>query len=116
MSAADGSKARCVVFNPTARGDKARRFRSQLDKIATESTLKLTTRAGDARRLASEAVDEGFETIVAAGGDGTLNEVLNGIGDSRGGFEKCRLGVLPLGTVNVFAREMAIPAELEQAW
>jgi YegS/Rv2252/BmrU family lipid kinase len=66
--------------------------------------------------LAAEAVREGFEIIVAAGGDGTLNEVLNGIGDERDGFERSRLGVLPLGTVNVFAQELTIPAKLEQAW
>jgi len=42
--------------------------------------------------------------------------VLNGIGDAPGGFERARLGVLPLGTVNVFARELALPAGLEAAW
>jgi YegS/Rv2252/BmrU family lipid kinase len=61
-------------------------------------------------------VQEGFEIVVAAGGDGTLNEVLNGIGDAEEGFERTCLGVLPLGTVNVFARELAVPADLESAW
>ena len=83
---------------------------------AAESTLKLTAAAGDARRLAAEAIGEGFEVIVAAGGDGTLNEVLNGIGDVPDGFERARLGVLPLGTVNVFARELALPVKLDAAW
>ena len=106
----------CVIFNPTARGDKARRFRRHLDAIGRESTLKLTAAAGDARRLAAEAVSEGFEVVVAAGGDGTLNEVLNGFGDVPDGFERARLGVLPLGTVNVFARELAIPTKLDAAW
>ena len=106
----------CVIFNPTARGDKARRFRRHLDAIGRESTLKLPTSAGDARRLAAEAVGEGFEVIVAAGGDGTINEVLNGIGDAPEGFARARLGVLPLGTVNVFARELAIPMQFDAAW
>ena len=106
----------CVIFNPAARGDKARHFRHHLDAIGTAGTLKLTAAAGDARRLAAEAVNEGFEVIVAAGGDGTLNEVLNGIGDVPDGFESARLGVLPLGTVNVFARELAIPTKLDAAW
>jgi YegS/Rv2252/BmrU family lipid kinase len=66
--------------------------------------------------LAGEAVREGYEVIVAAGGDGTINEVLNGLGDAPEGFERARLGVLPLGTVNVFAREMAIPGRLDLAW
>ncbi len=106
----------CVIFNPTAKGDKARRFRRHLDEIGTRGTLKLTTGPGDARNLAEQAVREGFETIVAAGGDGTVNEVLNGLGDAADGFERVRLGVLPLGTVNVFARELAIPTKLTEAW
>lgn len=106
----------CVIFNPAARGEKARRFRHHLDRIATQAKLKLTTVAGDARRLAAEAVAEGFDTVVAAGGDGTLNEVLNGLGDVPGGFQRSRLGVLPLGTVNVFARELEIPLKVPAAW
>jgi YegS/Rv2252/BmrU family lipid kinase len=106
----------CVIFNPAARGEKARRFRRNLDEALAGCTLKLTAAAGDGRRLAAEAVQEGFDNIVAAGGDGTLNEVLNGLGDAPGGIERCRLGLLPLGTVNVFAREMGIPTRLEAAW
>jgi len=106
----------CVIFNPTARGNKARYFRRHLDDIGSQSTLKLTTAAGDARRLAANAIQEGFEVVVAAGGDGTLNEVLNGFGDVPDGFDRTRLGVLPLGTLNVFARELAIPAKLDAAW
>jgi len=106
----------CVIFNPVAKGEKASRFRRHLDEIAAQSTLKLTVAPGDARRLAAEAVTEAFETVVAAGGDGTLNEVLNGIGDAPDGFDRARLGVLPLGTVNVFARELRIASTLELAW
>ena len=106
----------CVIFNPAARGDKARHFRKHLEEFGMQSTLRQTAAAGDARRLAAEAVREGFEVVVAAGGDGTLNEVLNGIGDVPDGFERARLGVLPLGTVNVFAQELGVPARLEAAW
>jgi diacylglycerol kinase (ATP) len=106
----------CVIFNPAARGNQARRFRRQLDAIGTESALKATTGPGDARRLAAEAVGEGFDVVVAAGGDGTVNEVLNGLGDAPDGFARARLGVLPLGTVNVFAREAGLPLRLELAW
>jgi len=106
----------CVIFNPTARGEKAKRFRRHLDEIGADCALKQTKAAGGARPLAAEAVREGFETVVAAGGDGTLNEVLNGIGDVPDGFEKVRMGVLPLGTVNVFAKELGMPAALMQGW
>ncbi|HEY4414947.1 MAG TPA: diacylglycerol kinase family protein [Verrucomicrobiae bacterium] len=106
----------CVIFNPTARGNKARHFRQHLGDVAGDCAFKATAAGGDARRLAAEAVAEGFDLIVATGGDGTVNEVLNGIGDVPDGFVRARLGVLPLGTVNVFARELKIPAKLKAAW
>jgi diacylglycerol kinase (ATP) len=106
----------CVIFNPTAKGEKARRFRRHLAQIQPECDVKQTSGVEDARRLASEAVLEGHETIVAAGGDGTLNEVLNGMADVANGFQRARLGVLPLGTVNVFARELGIPHRFDLAW
>jgi YegS/Rv2252/BmrU family lipid kinase len=106
----------CVIFNPAARGEKGRRFRHQLDTIGPQCALKATTAPDDARRLAAEAVADGFELIVAAGGDGTVNEVLNGLGDAPDGFARARLGVLPLGTVNVFARELNIPLRIGRAW
>jgi diacylglycerol kinase (ATP) len=106
----------CVIFNPVARGNKAHHFRKWLNGVAFECTLKPTTQAGEARRLGAEAVAENFELIIAAGGDGTVNEVLNGIGDSPNGFDRARLGVLPLGTVNVFAREIGLPLKVSEAW
>ena len=106
----------CVIFNPTAKGDKARRFRRQLDTLQGECTFKLTQAAGDARRLAAEGVRENFDTIVAAGGDGTFNEVLNGIGDEPNGFDRVRLGLLPLGTMNVVAKELGLPVKPDLAW
>jgi YegS/Rv2252/BmrU family lipid kinase len=106
----------CVIFNPAARGNKARRFRHHLDALSGQAAFKATTAPGDARRLAAEAVADGFELIAAAGGDGTVNEVLNGLGDAPDGFTRTRLGVLPLGTVNVFARELKIPLNLTGAW
>ncbi len=105
----------CVIFNPVARGDKARHLQSQLGALSCEAALKPTQRAGDARPLGAEAVREGFETVVAAGGDGTLNEVLNGIADADG-LSRVRLGVLPLGTVNVFAKELNLPQDFNGAW
>lgn len=106
----------CVIFNPAARGEKARRFRAHLDKAAGGCVVKPTSAAGHGRALARAAIDEGFTTLIAAGGDGTVNEVLNGMGDHPRGFEAARLAVLPLGTVNVFARELRIPMALGDAW
>ena len=106
----------CVIFNPAARGNKATRFRRFLNELSQQCALKATTGPGDARRFAHAAVATGYDVIAAAGGDGTVNEVLNGIGDEPDGFQRARLGVLPLGTVNVFARELKIPQRLESAW
>ncbi|MBE0545002.1 MAG: diacylglycerol kinase family lipid kinase [Verrucomicrobia bacterium] len=106
----------CVIFNPAAKGQKADRFRRCLDRIGAECVLKTTSAPGDARRLAAAAIHEGFDTLIAAGGDGTLNEVLNGLGDAPDGFKRARLGILPLGTVNVFARELGIPLQPDAAW
>ena len=105
-----------MIFNPAARGEKARRFRRQLDAIGALCAFKATAAPGDARRLAAEAVRDGYDLIAAAGGDGTINEVLNGIGDAPDGFARAWLGVLPLGTMNVFARELKIPLRIGRAW
>lgn len=106
----------CLIFNPTAKGNKARRFRRQVRDIATQAELRLTTAPGEARLLAAVAVRDGCDAIVAAGGDGTVNEVLNGIGDAPDGFARVWMGVLPLGTANVFAKELSLPMNLKKAW
>ncbi len=101
-----------VIFNPAARGEKSQRLRRFLElKAGADVTLAPTQRAGDATRLAAEGAAAGYKVIVAAGGDGTINEVVNGIGVSG-----VSLGVLPLGTANVFARELRIPMSLSRAW
>ena len=106
----------CVIFNPAARGEKAKHFRDHLAALSAAVTLKPTYAAGSGRPLATEAVREGFEVIVAAGGDGTVNEVINGIADVPEGLSKTRLGILPLGTVNVFAKELGLPTGFDPAW
>jgi diacylglycerol kinase (ATP) len=72
--------------------------------------LQLTEAAGDGRRLAREAVAQKADVVIAAGGDGTINEVIQELAGSE-----TALGVLPIGTVNVWAREMEIPLESEGA-
>ncbi len=106
----------CVIFNPAARGEKANRFREHLAELSAECALKPTYAVGAGRTLAAEAVREGFELIVAAGGDGTVNEVVNGIGDEPDGLARACFGVLPLGTVNVFAKELYMPTNFKAAW
>ncbi|WP_214096352.1 diacylglycerol/lipid kinase family protein [Candidatus Methylacidithermus pantelleriae] len=101
----------CIIFNPAARGQKAGRLYRRLQTIAPEAQIYCTEKTGDARSLAKLAVEEGYPLIVAAGGDGTVNEVVNGVAGNP-----VVLGVLPLGTVNVVAWELGIPRQLEVAW
>jgi YegS/Rv2252/BmrU family lipid kinase len=94
-----------VILNPAARGERARRWRTRVEKIARGAVFCATSQCGEAETMARHAVKEGFETIVAAGGDGTINEVVNGIAGTE-----AALGLLPLGTMNVFALELGLPA------
>jgi len=105
-----------LIFNPTAQGDKARHLRKQLDEIRDECTLLPTEGPGHAEDLAEQAVKDGIEVLVAAGGDGTVHEVVNGVVRHPEGLAQIKLGVLPLGTVNVLARELKVPLDFEAAW
>jgi diacylglycerol kinase (ATP) len=105
----------CLIFNPSARGQKAEAFRSRLDSLFPKCVMRLTSAPGEARRMAAQAARDGFATLVAAGGDGTANEVVNGIADVPQGLASVRLGLLPLGTLNVLARELGLPLDLAGA-
>ena len=99
-------------MNPTARSDRATRLRARVESLIEGAVLRSTSRAGHAEVLAREAAEQGFKKIVAAGGDGTVNEVVNGIAGS-----KAILGLLPLGTMNVFANELGLPSgDLARCW
>lgn len=104
-----------VVFNPTARGDRALGFQRRLAQVARGALLLPTTGPGDAVALARQAAEGGADVVVAAGGDGTVNEVLNGLCAVPAGRRPV-LAVVPLGTVNVFARELGMPSSPEAAW
>lgn len=101
-----------VILNPAARGERARRWRARVEELASGAMLCATSRIGEAESLARNAALEGYEKIVAAGGDGTINEVVNGLAGSG-----AALGLLPMGTVNVFATELGLPSsDLEECW
>jgi YegS/Rv2252/BmrU family lipid kinase len=96
-----------IVFNPAAGRRRAQLLWRVLDVMAA-SGVKLhiaeTRRAGHAVELARDAAEHGCRLVVAAGGDGTIAEVANGINGSA-----CRLGIIPLGTANVLAHELGLP-------
>ena len=84
----------------------------RLEQGGVETSTHATTGEGDASRAAAEAVERGFDMIIAAGGDGTLHEVINGMAEKQG---RPPLGILPLGTTNDFARALGIPRNWEFA-
>ena len=86
-------------------------MKAKIQALSPRIIVRTTSAAGDAKVLASKALDEEFEAIIAAGGDGTVNEVANGVAGSD-----VRFGILPVGTMNVFASELGIPNNLTAAW
>lgn len=109
-----------VILNPTSgrgRGESQRETIHRLmDSAATASPHPVeweifrTYARGDATHLAKHASDEGADIVVAAGGDGTCGEVVNGIAGGQAAF-----GVIPVGTGNDFARTIGVFGELETA-
>jgi diacylglycerol kinase (ATP) len=104
-----------IVFNPAA--GQATKVRSAIDRATTLwqvqgwiVNIEPTQCAGDGTRIAREAVAGGINIVVAAGGDGTVNEVMNGLVNTD-----VALGVLPAGTVNIWAREMGLPMDIQQS-
>jgi len=109
----------CIILNPAARSERAKRLKSQIEALADGVTIKYTEGPGDAEAKAERAVEQGYKTIVAAGGDGTINEVVNGLtgfSEDEGRKPDVTLGILPIGTVNVFSMELGISSQLEKAW
>jgi YegS/Rv2252/BmrU family lipid kinase len=96
-----------MIYNPTAGIAPGRRLAPVLKcllKLGAVVTVRRTGRRGDARRFASEASPASCDVIAAAGGDGTINEVINGLAGSG-----LPLAVIPLGTANVLAAEIGAP-------
>ena len=112
-----GSRAR-VILNPVAGRDAApdfaetinRRLRERFDAVE----IVLTAAAGDAERAARQAVVDGCGHLFIGGGDGTLNEAVNGAA-SASGLPRITLGLIPLGTGNDFATALGIPSDVDAA-
>jgi diacylglycerol kinase (ATP) len=103
-----------LIVNPTAGGgrrakhlDEARRI---FRKSGIETELQNTAAPGEATVMARRAVDESRQLVIVCGGDGTVNEVVNGLACSQ-----VPLAVLPAGTANVLAKELRLPWNLPRA-
>ncbi|WP_437736927.1 diacylglycerol/lipid kinase family protein [Sorangium sp. So ce1335] len=102
-----------IIVNPAA-GNAAQSARLR-ELVAARPDVRLiqTEGPGHARELAGAAVEEGADIVVAAGGDGTINEVVQGLGPYR---DRARLGLVPLGTGNDLARTLGVPFDPVEAF
>src|SRR5947199_3409965 len=100
----------CVILNPIAGAVKNLSSVQECFGMLKAERFHITSKPGDAEEFARAAWD--FDLIISAGGDGTLNEVVNGI--AQGGCNAA-LAVFPLGTGNDFARTLGVPTALDAA-
>jgi len=105
-----------LIANPKTGRYGSRRLRpieqvaSQLRSLGLDVELKLTSAPGEATEIAAHAARSGTSDVIVAGGDGTINEAIQGLAGS-----KARLAIIPRGTANVLARELKLPLDDEQA-
>ena len=102
-----------LIANPAAKGASGNRIEQAAMLFQSEGydvNISLTGKKGDAEEYAREAARKGIPLIVAAGGDGTFNEVINGIVHTD-----TSMAILPMGTTNVLAKELGIPEDVEGA-
>ena len=104
-----------LISNPkTGRYASRRRpveeLAQQLESLGMKVDLRLTQGPGDATAIAARAAGNGTSDVIVAGGDGTINEAIQGLAGS-----KARLAIIPRGTGNVLARELGLPLDDEQA-
>lgn len=100
-----------IIYNPTAGQRRRRRFEAVLKILAERGasvTLQATARRGDAEEFARAAVTAGYDRVAVAGGDGTINEAINGLVGSQ-----VALAIVPLGTANVLAAEIGLGSRPE---
>ena len=107
-----------LIINPVAGRDRgpdlAEWLREHLERCFGDVDLVTTMAEGDARRAGRDAAARRFDYLFVAGGDGTLNEALNGVLEDAGSAA-VTLGIVPLGTGNDFATALGIPDDLDEA-
>ncbi|MFD2446616.1 diacylglycerol kinase [Bacillus sp. CGMCC 1.16607] len=105
-----------IIYNPTSGREIFKRHLAEvlqrLEMAGYETSCHATTGAGDATEAARIAVERRYDLVIAAGGDGTINEVVNGLAEQE---YRPRLGIIPVGTTNDFARALHIPRDIEAA-
>ncbi|MBU9857248.1 lipid kinase YegS [Rahnella bonaserana] len=104
-----------LILNGKGAGNEELRIAiGALRKEGEDLNVRVTWEYGDAARYVNEAIELGCETVVAGGGDGTINEVAGALAQYEGQHRPV-LGIVPLGTANDFATACNIPLQPEQA-
>ncbi|MFD1020992.1 diacylglycerol kinase [Thalassobacillus hwangdonensis] len=105
-----------IIYNPTSGREAFKRalpdVLQRFEQAGYETSTHSTTCAGDATEAAKISVERRFDVVVAAGGDGTINEVINGLAEQE---HRPRLGIIPVGTTNDFARALCVPRNIHKA-
>lgn len=105
-----------IIYNPTSGREIFKKHLPEvlerLEIAGYETSCHATTCEGDATSAAKIAVERGFDVIIAVGGDGTLNEVVAGVSQYE---TRPKLGLIPMGTTNDFARAVHIPRKIDEA-
>jgi diacylglycerol kinase (ATP) len=116
----NGLQNALLIHNPNAGHGGVKRRRS-LDEarrifaaVGIEVDLAETKGPGEATQLAQRATVERRDLVVACGGDGTLNEIVNGLAGASNGH-RVSLALLPAGTANIFAKELSLPWDIPHA-
>jgi diacylglycerol kinase (ATP) len=108
-----------LIVNPASGGetgvDHLPMMRARLGAVFPELDVVVTEGEGDATAAGRDAARDGCERLFVAGGDGTLNEVVNGVASVEDGLAAVTLGVIPLGTGNDFASAIGMPEEPDGA-
>ncbi len=108
-------KKTAFIVNPNAGAGSAakkwRRIQGLAARLMGFYEAEVTKGPGDATRLAAEAARNGFDLVVCVGGDGTLNEIVNGLLSDSRGYGKMVLGYIPCGTGCDFSRTMGLPTD-----
>lgn len=104
-----------VIHNPVAGARRARRLRATVEvltqRFGAAVTVVATTGRGDAEAIARAQTADSCDALVVAGGDGTINEAINGLAARDGDAAGLPLGIVPLGTANVLAHELGLPLD-----
>ena len=110
-------RARLIV-NPSSGRERATEYAwaicGRLRERYSGVEIALTMGDGDAEKAAAQAVEDGCSTLFVAGGDGTLNEAVNGVA-TAGALDRVTFGIVPLGTGNDFAAALGVPTQVEEA-